>query len=71
MYVLTVYWDGGRDHLLNTKRFNLVDLKQLRVEAIGLSLMVNVYTHPSGGNLPVLVAAFCGPRVQYTLEQNT
>jgi len=69
MYELTVYWDEGRDSLLNAKRFTLVDLKQLRLEAIGFSLMVRVYSHPSSGDLPVLIAEFCGPRVQYTLAQ--
>lgn len=66
MYELTVYWDQGRDSLLNIKTFTLASCDQLRVDVVGLSLRVRVYTLLSDG-ATVLKAEFCGPRVQYTL----
>lgn len=71
MYELTVYWDEGRDALLNIKSHSLEHLDQLVVDAIGFSLRVRVYSyHPTKDEKPpVQVAEYCGPRVQYTLAR--
>lgn len=68
MFEVFVYWEntvGGR----NTHKFTIKARDQLVVSAVGFSTKVEIYTSTQVDTDRKLVAEYCGPRVQYSLNR--
>ncbi len=65
MFEVFVYWEDTAARL-NIRKFHIKTSDQLHVSAVGFNTKVRIYTDDPDRKL---VAEYCGPRVQYTLNR--
>ena len=68
MFEVFVYWENAAGDL-NFRKFSIRTPDQLLVSAVGFSTKVEIYTSTQVDPDRKLVAEYCGPRGQYTLNR--